>query len=153
MKVNSECDMDDFDKARWLLIKNCEMNAKRSLDPELQKMAQNVIIDPWAEQKDWREWLAVLSRAMQIDIGLYSYLFLVRGCGTNLVENTQYGLTGKGWSYTFKPTISPDLWLSKEVFNDVMSDLFNKYGNQTIYEILVGTWKSMKELKKQKSRR
>lgn len=148
MKVNSECDMDDFDKARWILIKNCEMCAKRTLNPELQKMAQNVIIDPYSQQRDWKEWLELLSKAMQMDVGLYSYLFLIRGCGTNLVENTRYGLTGQGWPYTFKPTISPDLWPTMELFNETMKDLFTKYGNQALYKILVETWKFSRSFKK-----
>lgn len=140
--------MDNFEKARWVLIKNCEMCAKRTLNPELQKMAQNVIIDPWPDQKDWKEWIELLSKAMQVDLGLYSYLFLVRGCGTNLVENIQYGLTGQGWPYIFKPTISPELWPSKELFNETMKDLFTKYGNQALYKILVETWKFRRTFKK-----
>ena len=146
MTTNS--DMDDFEKARWILIKNCEMCAKRTLNPELQKMAKNVIIDPWPDQKDWKEWIELLSKAMQVDLGLYSYLFLVRGCGTNLVENIQYGLTGQGWPYIFKPTISPELWPSKELFNETMKDLFTKYGNQALYKILVETWKFRRTFKK-----
>lgn len=43
MTTNSN--MDDFEKARWVLIKNCEMCAKRTLNPELQKMAKSIWIN------------------------------------------------------------------------------------------------------------
>lgn len=36
----------DFDTERWRLLKTCEMNARRSCIPGIQKMAGEIFVDP-----------------------------------------------------------------------------------------------------------
>lgn len=137
-----------FSEARWAMLKRCEMNARQNTQcPEMLKMAQNIIIDPWP-QSDWDTWLMILSGAMTHDQDLYSYLFLVRGCGTTVKENPDYGLSRNGWPYIFIPHIGPQTWPTENMFTEMMSDMFSECDQQLLYQIMIDTWDYMKQREK-----
>ena len=51
----------DFDTERWRLLKTCEMNARRSCIPGIQKMAGEIFVDPWPQSdSDICSWFAVV---------------------------------------------------------------------------------------------
>lgn len=51
----------NFDTERWKLLKICEMNARRSCIPGIQKMAGEIFVDPWP-QSDSDIWLSMFMK-------------------------------------------------------------------------------------------
>lgn len=135
----------NFDTERWKLLKICEMNARRSCIPGIQKMAGEIFVDPWP-QSDSDIWLSMFTEAKAVNMNLCSYLFLIRGCGTYLQGNSSYGLTGSGWPYLFKPCVSSDTWPSKNVFQEIMNDMFRQFSAQQIYRVMKNTWDFQKSV-------
>lgn len=47
---------------KFVIVRACEMNARRTLSPTLQKMASDIIVDPYGAS-DWRCWTELLDLA------------------------------------------------------------------------------------------
>ncbi len=105
---------------------------KRALDivnekyPYMRDMTNTVIIDPYANYSpnDHTQWLTLLQMAEQRDRELYARLFYLRGTGTKLIPNSQ-------WGFIFQPVIGPDGWESLAQYNQEKTCL-NNYGSQVI---------------------
>lgn len=136
---NPSINNNDFSIARWKLLKTCEMNARKTFQcPEMLKMAQNIIIDPLPDESDWNIWLEMMTYGMVHNPALYSYLFLIRGCGTVLKENPQWSQTHdqRLWIYNFIPKIEVNMWPSREMFESSMKDMFQECGTEDIFEAM-----------------
>lgn len=105
---------------------------KRALDvvnekyPYMRDMAGTVILDPYADHSpdDHVQWLTLLQMAEYKNRELYARLFYLRGCGTQLIPNQQ-------WGFIFQPVIGVNGWDSLEQYNQEKTCL-NDYGQQVI---------------------
>lgn len=118
---------------KFSLIKEMiERVEKRALDivnekyPYMRDMTQTIIIDPYANHSpdDHVQWLNLLQMAEHKDRELYAILFYLRGTGTKLIPNRQ-------WGFIFQPVIGPDGWGSMEQYDQEKTCL-NNYGSQVI---------------------
>jgi len=53
VKTNSKQIVNDLEN--FVIIKQVEMNARRTLSPTIQKMASDIIVDPYGAS-DWQCW-------------------------------------------------------------------------------------------------
>jgi len=105
---------------------------KRALDvvnekyPYMRNMTGTVIIDPYANYspEDHNFWLNLLQMAENKNRELYARLFYLRGVGTKLIPNKQ-------WGFVFQPVIGPNGWNSIDQYNQEKTCL-NDYGDQVI---------------------
>lgn len=88
------------------------------------EFAGAIIIDPYAEYhpSDSMLWLELLSEARKISEDIYQRLFYVRGGGTVLMPNPQFG-------FIFKPVIGEYGWQSQE-FYDNEKQCLNEHGKE-----------------------
>ena len=88
------------------------------------EFAGAAIIDPYAEYhpSDSMLWLELMSEARKINEDIYQRLFYVRGGGTVLVANPQFG-------FIFKPVIGDYGWQSQE-FYDNEKQCLNQYAKE-----------------------
>lgn len=127
-QLNQSTAIDKF----TLINQMVERVEKRALDivnekyPYMRDMAGTVIIDPYADYspEDHPQWLKLLQMAEQKNRELYARLFYLRGCGTKLIPNAQ-------WGFIFQPVIGLNGWGSLEHYNQEKSCL-NDYGQQVI---------------------
>ncbi|SDD89167.1 hypothetical protein [Sporomusa acidovorans] len=115
-----------------LINQMIERVEKRALDivnekyPYMRDMTGTVIIDPYADYspEDHVFWLKLLQMAESRSRELYARLFYLRGVGTKLIPNKQ-------WGFVFQPVIGPNGWNNIEQYNQEKTCL-NDYGNQVI---------------------
>lgn len=81
------------------------------VDPTLREMAGRILIDPYRDQSpgDSSVWLELFI-ATEKNRELYARLFFIRGGGTKLFRNQQ-------WGFIFQPVIGPSSWMSVEEYN------------------------------------
>lgn len=103
-------------------IEHRAMRAIRKND--FGEFAGAVIIDPYSEYhpSDSALWLELLSEARKISEDIYQRLFYIRGGGTVLVSNPQFG-------FIFKPVIGEYGWQSQE-FYDNEKQCLNEHGKE-----------------------
>ena len=96
------------------IMARIEHRAMRSIRKNnFGEFAGAAIIDPYAEYhpSDSMLWLELLSEARKINEDIYQRLFYVRGGGTVLVPNPQFG-------FIFKPVIGEYGWQSQEFYDN-----------------------------------
>lgn len=88
-----------------------------------------VIIDPYVNEspQDSQDWLDLFIVA-QKNRELYARLFYLRGAGTRLVRNRQ-------WGYVFQPVIGVNGWKSMEEYNQEKQCL-NMYRDEVVALLL-----------------
>lgn len=152
---NPPINNNDFTTERWKLLKICEMNARKTFQcPDMLKMAQNIIIDPLPDGTDWEIWLEMMTYGMVHNPALYSYLFLIRGCGTTLTENPQWALTHdrRLWVYNFSPKIGNGMWPSEDMFRSSMDDMIRECGTDDLSEAMYTAWQEMEKKKEREKK-
>ena len=125
---NMSIAIDKFTRINQMI----ERVEKRALDvvnekyPYMRDMAGTIIIDPYADHSpdDHMQWLTLLQMAEYRSRELYARLFYLRGCGTKLIPNQQ-------WGFIFQPVIGVNGWDSLEQYNQEITCL-NDYGQQVI---------------------
>lgn len=125
---NQNLPLDRFALTQQLI----ERVEKRAMDvinekyPYMRELTNVVIIDPYANYSpdDHDLWLTLLQMAEGKNRELYARLFYLRGTGTKLVSNPQ-------WGFVFQPVIGDDGWSSMEQYNQEKTCL-NNYGQQVI---------------------
>lgn len=137
MKTNSKQIINDLEN--FVIIKRVEMNARRTLSPTFQKMATEIIVDPYGAS-DWQCWTELLDKARKRNVNLFQDLFMIRGCGTTLTENQKYGICQIGWPYNFNPVIGHVTWPDTNTFQWYMQGFWERWGDE-MYSLLVGLWR------------
>ncbi len=125
---NQSIAIDKFTRINQMI----ERVEKRALDvvnekyPYMRDLAGTVIIDPYADYSpdDHELWMDLLQRANTRSRELYARLFYIRGCGTKLIPNQQ-------WGFIFQPVIGMNGWNNLEQYNQEKTCL-NDYGQQVI---------------------
>ena len=107
------------------------MNARRTLSPTIQKMASDIIVDPYGAS-DWQCWTELLDKARKRNVNLFQDLFMIRGCGTTLTENQKYGICRIGWPYNFNPVIGHATWPDTNTFQWYMQRFWERWGDDLI---------------------
>lgn len=139
MKTKSKQIINDLEN--FVIIKRVEMNARRTLSPILQKMASDIIVDPYGAS-DWRCWTELLDLARKRNREMFEDLFLLRGCGTLIAENHEYGLCRFGWPYNFSPVCGNTTWPDEKTFRQYMTEFWERWGDG-MYHLLVSLWRYM----------
>lgn len=134
----------DFDIWRGELLTRCERNAMSQLDPNIQSIAETVIMDPLDHPRDRNIWTTMFLEARKVHRNLYADLFFIRGVGTKLRPNEAYGLRAEGWPYEFIPMVSAQSWPSRQVFYEIMQHLLGRYDMSVVYQIMVRTWEGIR---------
>ena len=114
------------------MMARIEHRAMRSIRKNnFGEFASAAIIDPYAEYhpSDSMLWLELLSEARKISEDIYQRLFYVRGGGTVLVPNPQFG-------FIFKPVIGEYGWQSQE-FYDNEKQCLNEHGKEIMNLLLL----------------
>lgn len=124
---------------KFVMVRACEMNARRTLSPTLQKMASDIIVDPYGAS-DWKCWTELLDLARKRNREMFEDLFLLRGCGTMITENHEYGVCRFGWPYNFSPVIGYATWPDTNTFQWYMQEFWERWGDE-MYSLLVGLWR------------
>lgn len=118
---------------KFALVKQMiERVEKRAIDivnekyPYLRDMTNTVIVDPYAaySPEDHVQWLNLLQAAERKNRELYARLFYLRGTGTKMIPNQQ-------WGFIFQPVIGLNGWQSIEQYNQEKACL-NDYSNLLI---------------------
>ncbi len=123
--------MDKFTRINQMI----ERVEKQALDiinekyPYMRGMTGTVIIDPYANYspEDHIQWLTLLQMAEAKNRELYARLFFLRGAGTKLVPNHQ-------WGFIFQPVIGLNGWDSLEQYNQEKTCLSDY--SQVVIELL-----------------
>lgn len=120
------------------LFRLCECRLRLELDATIQKMAQVIIADPYADRQDTDIWLRTLEMAFRIDRSLFLDLFFIRCCGVGMEVEEKYMLIGIGWPYRFINNNIPG-------FNELMKELWQKHTGNVIYSLLCKVANEVKE--------
>lgn len=107
------------------MMARVEHRAMRSIRKnDFGEFAGAAIIDPYAEYhpSDSMLWLELMSEARKISKDIYQRLFYIRGGGTVLTPNPQFG-------FVFKPVIGDYGWQSQEFYNNEKQCL-NQYAKE-----------------------
>lgn len=108
------------------VIERFENRAMRLLNCCVKDMAECCICDPYIEhdRTGSARWLSLLAAARERNAELYVRLLILRGSGTVLNPNTQ-------WGYVLVPVIGPNGWMSQEEF-DRYKECLKPYINELI---------------------
>ena len=121
--------LNKFDQIKELIAKveHRALAVANERQPYLQNITAKVIIDPYGHlsPEDHNQWIDLLYKAENKSLDLYSRLFYLRGAGTKLIPNNQ-------WGYIFEPVIGKFGWDSLEFYNQEKLCL-EPFSNEIIY--------------------